>query len=292
MSLGPFDANVYIGIGAAIVVSLAAHGALLATARRWSWTTGLSSVATLFAIAIGLIVMHPPTGLPPTNVLDWPPWVALAGAIMLAVAPTRRLRRALVAALLSAAGALLIFHRLQEFAPRAIPYALVAGVAAGLVSWLTDLALEPRGPLAARATVLAMALAAFGALMYAGSFDIAGRGAVIPAAIGAPIALAWWRSPADGLPAAGAISFTIVAALAYGETDWTTPPRSLALAPAFALVALAPLAAWLGRIPGVNQRPRLAATVAVAASLLVAGAGVAWLALHQPVKSADDGYGW
>jgi hypothetical protein len=289
--MGPFEANVYIGIGAAIAVSLAAHGALLATARRWPWTTGLSSAATLIAIAVGLIVMHPPAALPPTNVSEWPIWVTLAGAIMLAVAPTRRLRRASVAALLAAAGTLLILHRLQEFAPRAIPYALVAGVVAGLVSWLTDLALEPRGPLAARATVLAMALAAFGALMLAGSFDIAGRSAVISAAIGAPIVLAWWRAPADGLPAAGAIAFTCVAALAYGLTDWTTPPRSLALAPAFALVALAPLAAWLGRIPGLNQRPRLAAGAAVIATLLVAGAGVGWLALHQPVKSADD-YGW
>jgi hypothetical protein len=287
--MGPFDASVFIGIGAAIVVSLAAHGALLASARRWPWSASLSAAATLLAVAVGLFVMHPPGALPPANVSEWPVWIALAGAIMLAVAPTRRPRRAIVAGLLSGAAVLLILHRLQEFAPRAIPYALIAAAVSGVVSWLADLALETRGPLAARATMLAMALAAFGALMLAGSFDIAGRSAVIPAAIGAPIALAWWRVSAEGVPAAGAIAFVSVATLAYGLTDWTNPPRSLALAPAFALIALAPLAAWLGRLPGLNQRPRLAAVVAAVATLLVAGAGVGWLALHQPAK---DAYGY
>lgn len=289
--MGPFGVNVVIGAVVAAAISLLAHGVLAATAKRREWTASLSGAATLLACAIGLLVMHPPVAFPPKNVADWPTWTMLAGALMLAVAPTRRWRRGVVALLLVGGCTVLVLHPLQEFSAHAVGYAAAFALIAGASVFAADLALAARGPFAQRAAMTVTAGAAFGALMLAGSFDIAGRGAVIPAAIAAPLVVWWLRVPADGIAAPTTIAFAVIAALAYGLTDWTTPPKSTALAPAFVLVAIAPAAAWLARIPVINSRPRLAGTLAVVATLLVAGAGVGWLALHQPVKQADE-YGW
>jgi hypothetical protein len=318
MEAPPIDPIVFRAVGTAVAVSLAAHAGLTWIGRRRKrlaessaiapeaetgeparpprdWAAALSGPATLLATGAGMAAMsrslslNGPRGFGPQNAVDWPLWIALVAAVAIGIAPARPWRRGILATLIGAAGAYEVLALIPDCHGVAVTWSLAVGGAIGLAALGAETALAPRGAFVSRIAITISALGTFMTLMFANSFDLAYRGAAAAAAVGAPLALAWWGAPAGGLPTISALPLALLCLLAYALTSQTDPSPTHAFIPAFALAVLAPSAAWIARIPPISSRPRLAAILALVAITAVAVAGVAWIATHQPVK---DEYGY
>ena len=235
--------------------------------------------------------------------MEWPIYLALGGAAVL-VSVFWMLRSSrnpwvitifniVAMAILLSVPPFLMLRGLTDYQHGGLPLAVVVFiVGTSLAAGWWERACAAWSPFVARAILTAVTVMSVGALLLAGSFEIAQRGMILSAAAGAPLVIAWWRDRGQGAATAAAHGFAWIWLLAYALSSLDPahgdPSPRLAFAPAMILLGIAPLAAFAAR-PLAATRPRLAATAAVLATLVVAGGAVGWVWVRgQPATHGID----
>ncbi len=297
------DAIINPHVALAILVAIVVSLLLNLLVSRWSSLPALAGPVTFLAYAAGHVALKGWPLLPPKNVMEWPVYLALGGAVVLGFAfvmlkrsphPWATASANMVAmGILLAVPPFLILRGLADYRHGGLSLAVVVFmVGTSLAAWWWERACAAWSPFVGRLILTAVTVMSVGALLLAGSFEIAQRGMILSAAAGAPLGVAWWRDRGTGAAMAAAHGSAWIWLLAYALSSLDPahgdPSPRAAFAPAMILLALAPLAALAAR-PLAATRPRLAATAAVLATLLVAGGAVAWVWVRgQPAAYAAD----
>lgn len=261
-----------------------------AEAARPTWREALGGPLAIglgyVACDVGLHGFPPP---PPGNgIKDRLVYVALATVLVGAVEAWRRGRAwhvGRVALCVAAPWFLLDFMREHhwEGATEVLWLAGLAAAALALVSGVDVLARRSPGSGGPALGVALVSLAA-GALHFGGSASLAQLAGGLATPLGAFAVLAWWRRDASLAGGATTSATTLYLGLVAAGFFAAELPGASA-----ALLALAPLGAWIGRLPALEGRGAL--RLATAAVAMLAPAALAlWLAKDAVPPNPYAGY--
>jgi len=286
------EPSLIIGVFAAGVIALG--GAFLSAWCRFPG--GVNAATTLLAIAVGWIIgagYHLP---PMADANFWPSFLAqLAVLLALAVAGWRgRLeveRVALATALGAGGGSWLILNQLVTCPVSGHKNAVALGLGIGLlvISWVWERAGAALAPITSRIVLIILLIGLTITLAAGGSIRYGVQGAVLCAAVTAPLVLSFWRLPQLGVASGALTAATWLVVLPFALVDYT-PSASVVLLPSMGLLAVGGAVGWLRLLPGLRTRPKLATAVVIGAAVVAAGLAVGWMLVYgQPTeKSAGD----
>ncbi|MBA2481919.1 MAG: hypothetical protein H0V44_14735 [Planctomycetes bacterium] len=273
-----------VATAASALISLGGHAIAGRTASARS--DSFPAAVSLASMAVGLFILIGWHGMPPRDVQGWLPISALVFAVLIVVESAtvgERLRWAISAFTIGGGAAFLLLRPLQELSAHLIPWIGGAAVVAALLAWSWQRSLAAVNAGTGRIVLAIGAAGSCACLVLLGSARIGSLAGVELAAIAAPLALLWWRSPALGaLPAAAAAMIAITWLLLMyveGPAWW----------PAACLIGIGPLACLVGHAGMCVRWPRLSTALVVLAVICCSAAAVGWTATWaQPAETADD----